>query len=243
MRTASSSAALLRLVRALAVLVAVLVVAAAPARADDAAEAANLVKSAKASLEKFLSYKEWEAIGNLLGAARAIYIAPEVTKGGFLLAASGGKGVLLRRHGADWSDPIFMEISSQSLGMQAGGAESNLLMLIMTDVGVDDLVSGVSKVGGSGGFALGSWGASANAAGGASGGLQVLTVSTNSGVFGGSGFERTEMKPVTGYLDAIYGKGAPMAKIVAGAGKGGAGAGELQALLKKTTQAAWDVKP
>jgi lipid-binding SYLF domain-containing protein len=224
-----------------AVVAAALLLASAPAaRAQDSgAKAAALVEQARSSLAKFLSFKEWEALRNILGGAKAIYIAPDVTQVGLLVGGSSGEGVLLRRYGPQWSDPVFMKISSQSVGLQVGAAESNMVMVIMTDVAVDDLLSGVSKVGGQGGFALGSWGAGANASGGASGGFQVLTFTTNSGAFGGSGFGSTEMASIAAYNDAVYGAGATMAKITAGSGKGSGNSAALLDLLKQATAQAW----
>jgi SH3 domain-containing YSC84-like protein 1 len=220
-----------------------LLVAALPSRAEDRlSQAWTLVESSRATLEQFLSRREWEALRNLLGGARAIYIAPSVKKGGFLLGIAGGDGVLMRRHGLTWSDPVFMSIRTQSLGMQAGVETSNMIMVIMTDAGVDELLAGVAKVGGSGGFALASWGASANAAGGVSGGIQVLTMSTNKGAFAGGGMERTEMSAATEYNDVSYGVGSQLVTIATGSGRGKIVAEKLQTLLGDATMAAWDVK-
>ena len=209
---------------------------------DPTAKATTLVASVKTSLDDYFSHEEWNGVRNILGGARAIYVAPTVTKLGFIVGFSGGDGVLLRRHGDTWSDPVFMAVKAQSVGMQLGAQESNLLMLIMTDKAVDDLLTGVSKVGGTSGFALASWGAGASAGGGAAGGLQVLTVSTNSGLFGGGGLERSEMEPSTDANTAIYGQNPDLVALSAGNGSGRAGSGPLQALLKQTTIGAWGVK-
>ena len=216
---------------------------AAHAADDPNAKATALVASVKTSLDTYFSHKEWEAVRNFLGGARAIYIAPTVTKLGFIVGFSGGDGVLLRRHGDSWSDPVFLAIKAQSVGMQLGAQESNLVMLIMTDAGVDDLLAGVSKVGGTSGFALASWGAGASAGGGTAGGLQVLTVSTNSGLFGGGGLERSEMEPSKDYNDAVYGANADLKAVAAGTGSGKASAAALQALLKQATAQAWGASP
>ncbi|HTY66168.1 MAG TPA: lipid-binding SYLF domain-containing protein [Alphaproteobacteria bacterium] len=247
-RSQAHALARVRPMRALCLLIASAVVVlaatlAARAADDPNAKAAALVASVKTSLDTYFSQKEWEAVRNFLGGARAIYVAPTVTKLGFIVGFSGGDGVLLRRHGDSWSDPVFLAIKAQSVGMQLGAQESNLVMLIMTDAGVDDLLAGVSKVGGTSGFALASWGAGASAGGGAAGGLQVLTVSTNSGLFGGGGLERSEMQPSKDYNDAIYGQNADLKAVAAGNGSGKASAAALQALLKQATTQAWAIGP
>src|SRR5260370_41097255 len=69
------------------------------AQADDQTQANGLVQSATKSVRNFLVNPKWQAVRNLLGGARAIYIRPHDVQGGFLLTASGGQGVLLRRRG------------------------------------------------------------------------------------------------------------------------------------------------
>jgi len=243
--TVTASTSLLRMLLVAAIALAMVFGLARAAKAadkDPATKAAELVEASKKNIEEFLAQKEWEALKNFLGGARAIYLSPEVSKGGFILGFSGGDGILLRRHGASWSDPVFMSIHSQSVGMQAGVQDSNLVMMIMTDAGVDDLLTGVSKVGGTSGFALANWGASGDAAGGRSGGLQVLTVSTNKGAFAGGGLARTTMSPSKEYNTAIYGPDADLMTIAAGDGRSKGIAQGLQELLSKTTQDSWNAQ-
>jgi len=51
--------------------------------------------------------------------------------------------MVLRRHGQEWSDPVFLSLSEYSAGRQIGVKESALIMIMMTDVAVDDLVKGL----------------------------------------------------------------------------------------------------
>ena len=62
------------------------------ARADDQSQANGLVQSATKSVRNFLVNPKWQAVRNLMGGARAIYIVPHDVQGGFLLTASGGQG-------------------------------------------------------------------------------------------------------------------------------------------------------
>src|SRR5215472_17237065 len=119
------------------------------ARADDLTRADFLILSATRSVQNFLTNPKWQAVRNLLGGARAIFIVPHDIQGGFLLTASGGDGVLLRRHGQSWSDPVFLHIASMGVGLEAGGENQSLVMVIMTDAGVDQLVEGAARMGGS----------------------------------------------------------------------------------------------
>jgi SH3 domain-containing YSC84-like protein 1 len=211
------------------------------AQADDQnAKAAALVQSANNALEKFLADPQWEAVRNLLGGARAIYIAPHDTAGGFLITASGGDGVLLRRHGDIWSDPVFMHISSAGVGFAAGAEVQCIVMVVMTDPGVDGLISGVTQVGGSGGFALANLGLGGGGSGSSlSGGLQILTVSTAQGLFAGSDIQGTQMSTEDAYNIAVYGSGYNPTTVAAGSGGGMSAAAGLRDRLSKAVNEAW----
>ena len=182
---------------ALAALVALGLIAglASGARADDRDKADRLIRTATNSVRNFLVNPKWQAVRNLLGGARAIFIVPHDVQGGFLLTASGGEGVLLRRHGDQWSDPIFLHIGGVGLGFEAGGEDESLAMVIMTDAGVDQLIDGVVRLGGSGGFALADLGIEGAGAGSIGSGIEVLSVATAKGLFAGGGSREPSCGP------------------------------------------------
>jgi lipid-binding SYLF domain-containing protein len=230
-----------RKVLALAVTLGLFAALSGEVQAQDAnAKAAALTQSADRALQSFLGNPQWEALRNLLGGARAVYIVPHDVAGGFLVTASGGDGVLLRRHGASWSDPVFMHMSTVGVGFVAGGETQAIVMVVMTDAGVDGLISGVAQVGGSGGFALANLGIGGGGSGGSlSGGLQVLTVSTAQGLFAGSEIGGTQMSPQADYNNAVYGQGYNMAGIAAGAGGQVPAASGLRTDLATAVSRAW----
>jgi lipid-binding SYLF domain-containing protein len=225
-----------------AMLAAVIVIVALPdgARAQDfRAKSVALVQSATASVRPFLTDPRWVSVRNALGGARAVFIVPHDMQGGFLLTASGGDGVLLRRHGTVWSDPIFLHVSSVGVGFEAGAENQSLVILIMSDAGIDQLLRGATTVGGSGGFALGSLGVSGGASGNSSQGLEVLSVATAQGIFAGSGISGMQVSSDTTFNQAVYGADYSMQTIAAGNG-GAFAAGEmLRGLLIQAVTQAW----
>jgi lipid-binding SYLF domain-containing protein len=206
---------------------------------DPNTRSAALVQSSTQALQSFLRNPKWESLRNLLGGARAIFIVPHDVAGGFLVTASGGDGVLLRRHGETWSDPVFMHIGSVGVGFEGGAETQSIVMVIMTDTGVENLISGVSQVGGSGGFALANLGVGGGGSGGLSGGLQVLTVSSAKGLYAGGGIQGTKMSPQDAYNKASYGAGYSMAGIAAGSGGRLPAASGLRTELAKAVAQAW----
>ena len=205
---------------------------------SDRARADALLRDAAAVLRPYLADPLWEGLLNSLGGARAVFIVPEDIKASALLGMTGGEGVLLRRHGAGWSDPVFMKLSSVSVGLQAGVETQKLLMIIMTDSGVDDLLAGAGKIGGSGGFALAKWGLGVSGSGGTKGGLQVLTVATGQGLSLGGGLQHTTMSFQKDLNAAYYGVGVELRSVAAARGRSSEAA-ELRTVLEKAVARAW----
>jgi len=60
---------------------------------------------------------------------------------------------MFRRHGSDWSDPVFLTFAKYSVGIQASGTHNEVIVLVLTESIADGLIDGVSNLGGGGGFA------------------------------------------------------------------------------------------
>lgn len=123
-----------------------------------------------------------KAFGNahqLLGRARAVLIVPRLFKGGFIVGGEGGTGVLLTR-----SDPAFYAIGSASLGFQAGLAQSEMVLLIMTQKGLDAVLHDQFKVGAQAGIAVANLGSGVEGAV-SGGGPDIVVWSSSSGVYAG----------------------------------------------------------
>lgn len=92
-----------------------------------------------------------KAFGNarqLMQSARAVLIVPCLFKGGFIVGGEGGQGVpLVRGPGNTWSNPAFFGIGSASFGLQAGLEQSEAVLLVMTQKGLDALMRDQFKVG------------------------------------------------------------------------------------------------
>jgi lipid-binding SYLF domain-containing protein len=129
-----------------------------------------------------------KAFGNahqLLARARAVLIVPRLFKGGFIVGGEGGTGVLLARQpGGGWSDPAFYAIGSASLGFQAGLAQSEMVLLIMTQKGLDAVLRDQFKVGAQAGIAVANLGSGVEGAVSA-GGPDIVVWSSSSGVYAG----------------------------------------------------------
>lgn len=150
--------------------------------------------------------------------------------------------MLFRRHGQKWSDPVFMSLSEWNIGLQAGVMESSIIMLIMTDKATDDLINGLGKLSGTGGFALGGLGMGATGSGGVKGGLEVITISTSKGAFLGSVMGDQEIKMINSMNEEAYGPDPDITKILSQPGGSLSAAKKMQSYLEKAVIKSWDQK-
>lgn len=207
------------------------------ARADD--EHLELIEKSTATLNTYLAQKEWAGVKNMLGAVKAVIVVPDFKSGALIVGYERGSGVIMVRHGDQWSDPAFIALSQRSVGFQAGVKQSQLLMLVMTRAAVDDLGEGVSRIGGTGGFALGGLGVGASGAGGISGGLQILTITLSEGFAFGGGLADSSIA-LREELNAIaHGENFEWNGLLGKPGGGLAEAAGIRALLTEVVRESW----
>ena len=207
---------------------------AAGARADGRSDALDSLAASKTTLDKVLGDPAMSGFANALGGARGIVIMPKLLTVGFLVGYSTGTGLLLVRHGSQWSDGVFLHVHKPSAGFQAGVQQAQMLMLLMANQGPTLLLDGSLRAGGSGGFALGNMGLGGGAGGGATSGLDMITVNYASGIFAGSSFEGTQMSIDRDRNAGLYGAPYDVRKI-AGAPGTNPELAALRAALASTT--------
>ena len=96
------------------------------------ADESSLLIKAINVLDRFMVISEERIPPKLLRQAGAIAIIPDMIKGGVIVGARYGKGVLLIRQYRGWSDPLFIRMYGGSLGWQIG-LESIDIVLIFHD--------------------------------------------------------------------------------------------------------------
>jgi len=209
-----------------------------PARADDAAEAKELVEKARMSLEGFETAKEMDAFRDLIKKAKGIFIAPQVLKGAFIVGASGGSGVFLARDAksGSWAGPAFYTIGEASFGLQIGGTASEVILLAMTDRGVTAFLSNNLKLGADVGVAVGPAGAGAAAAT-ANLSADILSFSRSKGLFGGVSVDGAVVAVRDSLNQAFYGKKASPTDILVKHAVDNKAAAGLIAAVKKASGA------
>ena len=164
-------------------------------------EQAALVDKATVTFKRFISDPNMTWFRNNLCSAKALLIIPQLLKGAFIFGAEGGTGVLVAKdeHTGQWSQPAFYTMASASFGLQAGAESSSIILMIMTDAGMDALLSTSFKLGGDVSIAAGPYGAGAKAAT-----VDVLAFSRAKGIFGGISLEGSVIMPRDSWNTVYY---------------------------------------
>jgi lipid-binding SYLF domain-containing protein len=160
------------------------------ALADDASDATQLVQKATMSIENFTAAKDLAGFRDLLKNSRGVLISPQVLEGAFVFGISGGSGVFVVRDQKTgrWNGPAFYTIGEASFGLQAGAKDSQVIMLAMTERGVNALLSPSVKLGADISVAAGPVGAGASAAT-ANISADIISYSLSKGLYGGLSLE------------------------------------------------------
>lgn len=188
----------------------VLLAASLPGVADDKTNAYGYVNKSLVTLTHFANDPNMQWFRKHVKRAKGILIIPTVLKAGFIFGGSGGTGVMLRRQASsdwsyspidEWSSPAFYSMGSVTFGLQIGGEAAEVILLIMTQRGMDAMLTTKAQLGADMSVAAGPVGAGAQAAT-----ADVLQFSRSQGIFGGLTFEGSIIEPRDSLNKAYYGK-------------------------------------
>lgn len=172
-----------------------------PAYADRKDAAYRLVKDATRTVSRFSRNDGFSALWSYASDAKALIVIPESVRAGFLIGASGGNGVVLSRlAGGGWSHPNFLRVSSVSFGFQAGGEVAEIILAIMTDRGVNQVLSSSVKLGADLSIAAGPVGGGAKAQT-----ADIIAFSQSKGLFGSVSVEGVVLKINNKWNRAYFG--------------------------------------
>jgi lipid-binding SYLF domain-containing protein len=174
------------------------------ALADDKMDARQLVEKAEFTLESFMADKNMEGFQDIIKKAKAILVIPQLLKGAFVVGVSGGSGTLVVRDEKTgrWNGPGFYTLGGASFGLQIGGQSSEVILLAMTQRGVNAFLSSSIKLGADVGLAAGPVGAGASAAT-ANLSVDILSFARSKGLYGGISLDGSVVA-VRGALNEAY---------------------------------------
>jgi lipid-binding SYLF domain-containing protein len=153
----------------------------------------------------------------LLNKSVCAIVVPGVKKGGFIVGGKYGRGFASCRTGRGaWSAPAGMRIEGGSFGLQIGGAESDVVLLVMNKVGMAKLLKSRFTLGGEASAAAGPVGRETQAMTDAMMRAEILSWSRSRGLFGGISLQGSTLREDEEPNEKLYGKGANNRTVLTG---------------------------
>jgi lipid-binding SYLF domain-containing protein len=167
-------------------------------------EQQGLVDKADKTLSNFLRDPDMTWLQQNIHRAKAVMIAPEVAKAGFIFGGSGGRAVVVAHDAktGKWVGPAFYALATASVGFQAGISVSENVTLVMTDKGLNSLLADSFKVGGDASVAAGPVGAGAKSDVVA----DLISFSRAKGLYGGLNLDGTVVHTSNDWNELYYQK-------------------------------------
>ncbi len=179
------------------------------ASAADKRDAMLLVDKATTSARAILTDPNYSAARSYLDRAKGVMIVPGLVKAGFIVGGEVGDAVVLARSpDGSWSDPSFHFMAAGSIGFQIGVEAKEIVIAIMTDKGLNALMTDQFKFGGDVSVTAGPVGAGVSAGTVGSAGADFVAFSKSKGLFGGGALDGSLIQPKPDYLEAFYGTAA-----------------------------------
>jgi lipid-binding SYLF domain-containing protein len=155
---------------------------------------------------------------DLLNKAQCVVVVPNLKKGGFIVGAEYGAGFFTCRRpsGVGWTAPGALRISGGKFGLLIGGAETEVVMLVMNQSGMQHLLSDHFQIGGEASAAAGPVGRDTSAMTDAEMHAEILTYSRQRGIFGGLDITGAAVTTDKDADKALYGRELTNQEIASG---------------------------
>jgi lipid-binding SYLF domain-containing protein len=206
-------------------------------RAMAQGEQQSVVDRATLAVQDIVGIERNEDQLTLLRRARAVMVCPRLFRAGFIFGGQGGDCVLMARDGAgSWSSPAFYSIGSGSVGLQIGVQDAAVLMIILTDRGLNAMLDSQFKLGADASVSLAHLGAGISGATTAAVGADIVTYARTRGLYAGLSFEGSILNALSAWNRAYYGRDVGTRQIVIGMEAHNPGSDPLRGILIRFSQ-------
>jgi lipid-binding SYLF domain-containing protein len=147
--------------------------------------------------------------------ARCVVVIPDLKKAAFIFGGEYGKGMMSCRAGEQWSAPVFMQLAKGSWGFQAGVEQTDVVLLVMNEKGVQKLLQNKVSLGADASVAAGPVGRRGGVSTDAALTAEILSYSKSQGLFAGIDISGGVLRPDEDANVGIYGAGASPRTILA----------------------------
>ncbi len=184
----------------------------------NAADAVDRLPIAATVFKEIMATADRAIPQDLLAKAQCIVVVPGLKKGAFIVGGKFGRGFVdcRKKSGVGWSAPGSIRVEGGSFGFQIGGAEVDVIMLIMNQRGVDRLFGSKFTLGGDASVAAGPVGRTASAETDAAMTAEILTWSRTRGLFAGISLNGATLRADEDWNRELYGRKIMLKEILTG---------------------------
>jgi lipid-binding SYLF domain-containing protein len=185
-----------------------LLAVALPIRTAAQSEEAQRIQESVTVFNEIMGAPDKAIPNSVLSKAEGIAIFPGTIKGGFVIGAQHGRGIISARDSASraFSSPAFMTLTGGSIGAQIGAQAVDVVLVIMSARGLQNLVNNEFKIGADAGVAAGPVGREASAGTDVQLRAQILSYSRSRGLFAGINLNGSSIRGDNDANQRFYGK-------------------------------------
>jgi lipid-binding SYLF domain-containing protein len=189
-------------------LIAALSLSAAMLSAASESDAPKRLQAAADVFKEVMGIPDKAIPQDLLNKAHCVVVVPGLKKGAFIVGAKYGKGFVSCRSksGVGWGAPGSVRVEGGSFGLQAGGSETDVIMLVMNESGMKRLLTSKFTLGGDATVAGGPVGRSTQAETDAFMTAEILTWSRARGLFAGVSLSGATLREDSEWNNDLYGR-------------------------------------
>jgi len=152
----------------------------------------------------------------VLDDCECVAVFPSTIKGGFIVGARKGDGVVSCRNSDGWSAPAFLDLEGGSIGPQIGAQSTDYVLLFMNRSGIEHLIKNKLTLGGEASVAAGPVGREAGAETDWKIKAQILSYSRSRGLFVGLELKGVKISLDDSDMRDIYGEGVSAEQVLMG---------------------------
>jgi len=177
-------------------------------------DVAHESEKAAEALREIMNTPDKAIPSDIIGSAECVAVFPSTIKGGFIIGAQKGEGVVSCRTPSGWSAPVSLDLTGGSVGAQIGGQSTDYVLLFMNRSGVDHLLSNKFSLGGEASVAAGPVGREAGASTDWKLNAQILSYSRSKGLFAGVELKGVSISTDRSDMRDVYGEGVDSKEIL-----------------------------
>jgi len=170
--------------------------------------AADRLESATSDISELMNASDKGIPQDLINKAQCVVVIPNLKKGGFIFGAQYGAGFVScrKKDGVGWTAPAAVKSEGGKFGFLIGGAEADVILLVMNQGGMNHLLQDKFTLGGEISAAAGPVGRDSTAQTDAQMHAEILSYSRQRGIYGGISLNGATLREDDNANKELYGR-------------------------------------